>query len=91
MLVVNVPVLSEQMTEVQPRVSTDGKDLKIGDNFIKGGFKSENVEGFSNLPKNIPKNYLKFVHPLHDIDKTSILNFFDFTSYIYLQVIQKDF
>ena len=28
MLVVNVPVLSEQMTEVQPRVSTDGKDLK---------------------------------------------------------------
>merc|ERR1719309_540130 len=26
MLVVRVPVLSEQMTEVQPRVSTDGKD-----------------------------------------------------------------
>ena len=46
----------------------------------KGGFNSENVEGFSNLPKNIPKNYLKFAHPLHDIDKTSILNFFDFTS-----------
>ena len=46
----------------------------------KGGFKSENVEGLSNLPKNIPKNYPKFVHPVHDIDKTSILNFFDFTS-----------
>ena len=30
MLVVNVPVLSEQMTEVQPRVSTDGKDLQKG-------------------------------------------------------------
>jgi hypothetical protein len=50
----------------------------------KGGFKSENVEGFSNLPKNIPKNYLKFVHPVHDIDKTSIVNFFDFTSLTYL-------
>jgi hypothetical protein len=37
MLVVKVPVLSEQMTEVQPRVSTDGKDLKKKeDNFIKG-------------------------------------------------------
>ncbi len=51
---------------------------------LKGGFKSENVEGFSNLPKNIPKNYLKFVHPVHDIDKTSIVNFFDFTSLTYL-------
>merc|ERR1719211_30850 len=29
MLVVRVPVLSEQMTEVQPRVSTEGKDLTI--------------------------------------------------------------
>ena len=29
MLVVRVPVLSEQMTEVQPRVSTDGKDLTM--------------------------------------------------------------
>ena len=57
----------------------------------KGGFKSENVEGFSNLPKNIPRNYLKFVHPVHDIDKTSILNFFDFTSLTYLQVVQKGF
>ena len=42
----------------------------------KGCFKSENVEGFVNLPKNIPKNYLKFLHPIHDIDKTSILIFF---------------
>ena len=57
----------------------------------KGGFNSENVEGFSNLPKNIPKNYLKFAHPLHDIDKTSILNFLDFTSLTYLQVVQKGF
>ena len=52
------------------------------------GFKSENVEGFSNLPKNIPKNYLK-VHPVQDIDKTSIIIFFDCTSLIYLQVLQK--
>ena len=29
MFVVSVPVLSEQMTEVQPRVSTDGKDLTM--------------------------------------------------------------
>ena len=29
MLVVSVPVLSEQMTEVQPRVSTDGKLLTM--------------------------------------------------------------
>ena len=57
----------------------------------KGGFKSENVEGFSNLPKNILENYLKFVHPVHDIDKTSIVNFFDFTILTYLQVAQKSF
>ena len=57
----------------------------------KGGFKSENVEGFSNLPKNIPKSYLKFVHPVHHIDETSILNFFDYTSLTYLQLVQKDF
>jgi hypothetical protein len=29
MLVVSVPVLSEQMTEVHPNVSTDGKDRTI--------------------------------------------------------------
>ena len=52
---------------------------------------SENVEAFVNLPKNIPKNYLKFVYPVHDIDKTSILNFFDFTSLTYLQAVQKGF
>ena len=28
-LVVRVPVLSEQMTEVQPRVSTEGRDLTM--------------------------------------------------------------
>ena len=59
--------------------------------FYKGGFKSKNVEGFVNLPKNIPVNYLKFVHAVHDIDKTSILNLFDFTSLTYLQVVQKGF
>ena len=58
---------------------------------FKGGFKSENVEEFVNLPKNIPKNYLKFVHPVHDIDKTSILNFFDFTSLTYLHALQRGF
>ena len=61
----------------------------IGRRVFKGDFKSEN--GFPHLPKNIPKNYLKFVHPVHDIDKMSILNFFDFTSLTYLQVVQKGF
>ena len=58
---------------------------------IKGGFKSEKVEGFSNLPKNIPKNYLKFFYPVNDNDKMSIVNFFDFTSLTYLRVAQKSF
>ena len=57
----------------------------------KGCFKSENVEGFSNLPKNLPENYLKFVHPVHDFDKKSIVNFFVFTSLINLQVLHKGF
>ena len=35
--------------------------------------------------------YLKFVHPVHDIDKMSILNFFDFTSLTGLQGVQKVF
>ena len=57
----------------------------------KGGFKSENVEGFSNLPKNIPKNYLKFVHPIHDIDKNINSQFFGLNKFNYLQVVQKGF
>ena len=34
---------------------------------------------------------LKFVHPVHGNDKTSILNFFDFTSLIHSQIVQKGF
>ena len=52
---------------------------------------SEDIGGFLPLPKNIPKNYLKLSYPVHDIDKTSILNFFDFTSLTYLQVVQRGF
>ena len=52
---------------------------------------SEDIGGFSPLPKNIPKNYLRFVYPVHDIYKTSIVKFFDFTSLTYLQVVQKGF
>ena len=55
----------------------------------KGGFKSENLRQFFGIPKNIPKSCFKFVHPVHDIDKTLILNFFDFTSLTYLLVAQK--
>ena len=57
----------------------------------KGGFKSENKRQFFGGPKNIPKSYLKLVHPVHDIDKTSILNFFDFTSLTYLHAVQRGF
>ena len=52
-------------------------------------FKSENLRQFFGIPKNIPKSCFKFVHPVHDIDKTLILNFFDFTSLTYLLVAQK--
>ena len=38
----------------------------------KGGFKSENIEGFWNLPKNIPKNYLKLSYPVHNNDKVLV-------------------
>ena len=34
---------------------------------------------------------LKFVHPVHGNDKTSILNFFEFTSLTHSQVVQKGF
>ena len=47
----------------------------LGHTASKGGFKSDSVEGFSYFPNNIPKTYPKFVHPLHEIDKTPILNF----------------
>ena len=57
----------------------------------KGGFNSEKLRLFFGIPKNIPKNYLKFAHPVHDIDKISIVNFLDFTSLTYLQVVQKGF
>ena len=36
--------------------------------------------------KNIPKNYLKLLHPLQGIDNMSILKKFTFTCLIYLQV-----
>ena len=39
---------------------------------IKGSFKSEDVEGFSNLPKYIPFFYLKFVFPVHGNDEILI-------------------
>ena len=59
--------------------------------YLKGGFKSENLRQFFGIPKNIPETYLKFVYPVHDSDKTLIVNFFDFTSSTYLQVLQKGF
>ena len=52
----------------------------------KGGIMSEDNGGFLPLPKNIPKNYLKLLHPLNSIDKMSIFKTFTFTCVVYLQV-----
>ena len=41
--------------------------------------------------KNIPKNYLKLLHPLHSIDKMSIFKTFTFTCVVYLQVQEVGF
>ena len=62
---------------------------QVGHQTTKGGFKSENLRQFFGIPKNIPKNCLVFVHPVHDNDKMSIINFFDFTSLINLQVYEE--
>ena len=40
---------------------------------------------------NIPKNYLKLLHPLHSIDKMSIFKTFTFTCVVYLQVQEVGF
>ena len=49
-----------------------------------------NLQIFKNF---IPKHHLKLLHPVHGngIDKMSIVNFFDFTVLIYLQVVQIGF
>ena len=41
--------------------------------------------------KNIPKNYLKLLHPLHIVDKMSIFKTFTFTYLVYLQVQEVGF
>ena len=56
--------------------------------FTKGGFKSEGVEGFSNLPKYIPFFYPKLFHPVHGIDKMTFQTFFAFTYLVHLQLVQ---
>ena len=58
---------------------------------LKVALSQKMLKDFQISQKIFQKNYLKFVHPVHDIDKTSILNFFDFTSLTYLQVVQKGF
>ena len=40
---------------------------------------------------NIPKNYLKLLHPLHGIDIMSIFKTFTFTCVVYLQVQEVGF
>ena len=55
----------------------------------KDGFLSEKSGGFLLLPilqKNIPFYYPKLLHPVHGIDKMSIVKKFTFTGLIYLQV-----
>ena len=43
-LVVRVPVLSEQMTEVHPRVSTEGSDLRVMKAFVRVSEEQWNTE-----------------------------------------------
>ena len=57
----------------------------------KGGLKSESGGGFSIAIINIPFYYPKLLHPLHGIDKMSILKKFTFTCLIYLQVHEVGF
>ena len=54
------------MSSILPKKEQKQFDLRY---HSKGGFKSEDVEGFSNLPKYIPFFYPKLLHPVHGIDK----------------------
>ena len=58
---------------------------------LKVALSQKMLKDFQISQKIFQKNYLKFVHPVHDIDETSILNFFDFTSLTYLHIVQKGF
>ena len=57
----------------------------------KGGLKSESAGEFSIAIINIPFYYPKLLHPLHGIDKMSIIKKFTFTCLIYLQVQEVGF
>jgi hypothetical protein len=46
--------------------------LPFWQSITKGGFKSEDVEGFSNLQTHMPNYYLKLLHPVHSNDKILI-------------------
>ena len=59
---------------------------------IKDGIMSENTGNLQIFIKSIPKHYLKLLHPeYYGIDKVSFLNFFDYTGFINLNVVQIDF
>ena len=45
----------------------------------KGGFMSESTGEFFHCPKNVPKTILELIHPVHDIDKMPLVNFFAFS------------
>lgn len=78
-MVVRVPVLSEQMTDVQPRVSTDGKDLTMAFFLaIRRVPKARQVVITAGKPKKSNNNYrsnifLKFV--TRNITKISSVSF----------------
>ena len=54
----------------------------------KGGIMSEDTGRFLLLQKYIPTLCPKLLHPVHGIDKMSIVNCFAFTGLIYLQIVQ---
>ena len=57
MLVVKVPVLSEQITEVHPRVSTEGKDLES-----HNSLSIERLKVY-NAANDLPNNSVLLGHP----------------------------
>ena len=57
----------------------------------KGGLKSESTEGFSNLPKLVPKTFLVLFNAVHSVDKMTNVYLFVFTGLIYLDGLQIDF
>ena len=58
---------------------------------LKVALSQKMLEDFQISQKIFQKTILNFFYPVNDNHKTSIVNFFDFTSLTYLRVAQKSF